>query len=127
MPRKMTAKGLQALTEELLGLQAAVERYKELEALIKDGLQEIGFTEMVTDRGRVLISVSERVTVSPELATLELGPALARKVIVTKLSVPNDILKAFIKAGEISEAQREALWAKAEKAAVVSLHVRPLK
>lgn len=126
MTRKTTAKSLRALTEELLDLQAAVERYRELEALLKDGLQELGYTEMVTDRGRVFISISERVTVSPALARDVLGP-LAEKVIVKKESVPNDVLKGFVKAGLISKPDRERLLFEAEKTQVVSLHVRPLK
>ncbi|MCK6629361.1 MAG: hypothetical protein L6R45_29815 [Anaerolineae bacterium] len=126
MAKKVTTKSLRALTEELLDLQAAVERYKEVEALLKDGLQELGYTEMVTDRGRVFISISERVTVSPALARDVLGP-LAEKVIVKKESVPNDVLKGFVKAGLISEPDRERLLFEAEKTQVVSLHVRPLK
>lgn len=127
MSRKVTAKSVRTMAEELIGLQAAVERYKELEALIKVGLQEIGFTEMVTDQGRVFVSVSERVTVSPELAREVLSEALARKVIQVKESVPNGLIKAFVQVGEISEAQRERLMAGADKTPVVSLHVRPLK
>jgi hypothetical protein len=123
---KTTVKSLRALTEELLDLQAAVERYKEVEALLKDGLTGLGLTEMATDRGRVFISISERVTVSPALARDILGP-LAEKVIVKKESVPNDVLKGFVKAGLISEPERERLLAEAEKTQVVSLHVRPLR
>lgn len=127
MPRKVTVKSLRAMADELIDLQAAVERYKELEALIKTGLQELKFNEVATDRGRVFISVSERVTVSPELAWEVLSEALARKVIQVKESVPNDLIKAFVQVGEISEAQRERLMAGADKTPVVSLHVRPLK
>lgn len=115
------------MVEELLDLQAAVERHKELEALLKDGMQALKFTEITTDRGRVFISTPERVTVPVEVAVRELGEVLASKVIVVKKSVSNDIVKAFVKAGEISEAQRAALLAGSEKTPVVNLYVRPLK
>lgn len=127
MAKKVTAKNLRALTEELFGLRAAVERYEELEALLKDGMRQLKFTEVVTDRGRIFISTSERTIVPVEVAMRELGQELANKVIVVKKSVSNEIVKAFVKAGEINEAQREALLAGAERTPVVNLHVRPLK
>jgi hypothetical protein len=127
MARKPSHKSLKALTGELLDLQAAVERYREVETLLKEGMQQINFGEIVTDRGRVFISVSERVLVTPALAREVLPGELAQKIIQVKENVPNDLIKAFVQVGEISEAQRERLMAGAEKTPVVSLHVRPLK
>jgi hypothetical protein len=128
MARKIAASTVKAWVEELINIQVFHERYQELEKLIKDGLVELKFTEMeIPGKGRVLISQSEQVTVPVEVATDVLGWDLASKVIVTRKSVSNEIIKAFVQAGEISEAQREQLLARSEKKPKVSLYVRPLK
>ena len=127
MAKKITASAVKAMTEELLNIQVFYERYQELEQAIKAGLVELKYTEMETGKGRVFISTAERVTVPVEVAIRELGEDLATSVIVVKKSVNNDIIKAFVQAGKISEAQREKLLAGAQKTSVVNLHVRPLK
>lgn len=125
---KTTVKQLKQMVEELLHLAPLYERYKELEKSVKTGLVEVKYKEMEVDgKGRVFISQTERVTVSPELAIDVLGETLANKIIVIKKSVPNDILKAFVKAGEISEPDRDKLLEQAKRSPVVSLYVRPLK
>lgn len=128
MAKKFTYKAVRGMVEELLALHSAVERYKELEGQIKEGLVALKFNEVeFEDKGRVFISISERVNVPLDVAIRELGQELADKVIVIKKSVSNEIVKAFVKAGEISEEQREKLLAGAEKTPVTNLYVRPLK
>ena len=127
MAKKITASAVKAMTEELLNIQVFYERYQELEQAIKAGLVELKYTEMETGKGRVFISTNERTSVPVEVAIRELGDELAANVIVVKKSVSNDIVKAFVQAGKISEAQREKLLAGAQKTSVVNLHVRPLK
>jgi hypothetical protein len=114
------------MAEELLNLHQAVERYKELEGLIKTGLQQLKHKEIATDKGRVFISTSERVSVSADLAREVLGPDAVR-IIRIKEVVPNELIKAFVEVGDISQEQRDRLMAGAEKTPVVSLYVRPLK
>lgn len=127
MSKKMTVKTIRAMVEELLDIQAAHERYQELEQKVKTGLVELKHTEVIIpDRGRVFISTSERVTVSPDLAKEVLGP-IAPQVIRIKETVPNELLKAFVEVGDIKPDERERLMAGAEKQTVISLHVRPLK
>lgn len=128
MARKITASAARKMVEELFDTQAAYERYQELEKQIKEALVALKYNELeIAGRGRVLISQSEQVTVPTEVALDVLGQELASKVIVTKRSVSNDIVKAFVLAGEISEAQREKLLSRAQRLPRVSLHVRPLK
>lgn len=116
------------MVEELLNIQAVYERYRELEQCIKQGMVELKFSELeIAGKGRVFISQSERVTVSPALAREVLDEALANMLIQITESVPNDLIKALVQVGKISQAQREALLAGAERTPVVSLYVRPLK
>lgn len=128
MAKKITASAARKMVEELFDTQAAYERYKELETQIKEALVALRYNELeIAGRGRVLISQSEQVTVPTEVALDVLGQELANKVIVTKRSVSNDIIKAFVLAGEISEDQRQRLLNGAQKSPRVSLYVRPLK
>lgn len=128
MAKKLTASAVRKMVEELFDTQAAYERYQELERDIKDGMAALKYNELeIAGRGRVLISLSEQVTVPTEVALDVLGHDLASKVIVVKRAVSNDIVKAFVQAGEISEAQREQLLSRAQKLPRVALHVRPLK
>lgn len=128
MARKITASAARKLVEELFDIQTVYERYQELEKQIKECLVALKYNELeIPGRGRVLVSQSEQVTVPTEVALDVLGQDLANKVIVVKRSVSNDIVKAFVQAGEISEAQRAQLLARAQKSPRVSLYVRPLK
>lgn len=128
MAKKFTYKAVRGMVEELLALHSAVERYKELEGQIKEGMVALKFNEVeFEDKGRVFISTSERIDVPLDVAIRELGQELADKVIVIKRSVSNEIVKAFVKAGEISEEQREKLLTGAKKTPVTNLYVRPLK
>ncbi|GIK36551.1 MAG: hypothetical protein BroJett011_03840 [Chloroflexota bacterium] len=124
---KPTAKALRGIAEELLSLRSAVERYEVLEKELKAGLAELKWKEIDLPTGRVFISLSERFTIPPEAAVAVLGELQASKVIVTRKTVSNEILGAFVKAGEISQANYEKLLAQAQRAPVTSLHVRPLK
>jgi hypothetical protein len=126
MAKKPTVSALRQMVEELLGLHAAVERYGELESAIKSGMLDLKYKEITTAKGRVFISVSERVAVSPDLAR-EVLKSGALRIIRTKEYVPNELIKAFCEVGDITEAQRAALLAGAQKTPVTALHVRPLK
>lgn len=124
-----TVKGLKAAVAEFLSLVEAVKRYGELEAQIKADMTALKFKEMEAGgpaAGRVFISTSDRVSLTPEQAINELGEVLAERVIVTKRSVSNDLIGACVKAGVISEVQRDRLFAMANKTVVTRLHVRPL-
>lgn len=115
------------MIDELLSLQPVVERYKFLEGEIKAAMRMLEMSEVETRKGRVFISVSERMTVSPALARNLLGLDLAGKIIKTRESVSNKLLVAFHEVGDISEAQMDELRQKAKKTVVTNLHVRPLK
>ncbi len=124
---RTTISQLRQMVEELLSLAPLAERYTEIEKAVKAGLVEVKYKDLdIPGKGRVFISQSERVTVPPEVAVDVLGDSLASKVIVVKRAVSNDILKAFVKAGEISESQREQLLERADKSPIVNLYVRPL-
>lgn len=123
-----TVKQVRRDVEELLKLAPIYRRYQDLEKKVKANMAQLKHTECeIAGLGRVFVSQSERVTVSPALAIEVLGEAMAGKVIVTKQSVPNELVKAFVTAGEISEQERDRLLAEAERTPVVSLHVRPLQ
>lgn len=123
---KYTAGAVKQMVEELLHLRPNVDRYGELEKKVKEGLQALKWREVESDLGRVFISEAERVTVTPELARDVLGQDMAAKIIQTKESVPNNLVKAFVDVGEIDETQRDRLLAEAQKITVITLHVRPL-
>ena len=65
-------------------------------------------------------------TITPEMAREILGTDFAAKLIQVKESVPNNLIKAFVEVGEISDQDRERLLEMAQRTQVVSLHVRPL-
>jgi hypothetical protein len=124
---RVTAKQLREKATQIILLKAAYDQYKALEDELKTGMLEINFKEIdLGEAGRVFVSTSERITVSPELALETLGPKLAAKIIQIKKSVPNNLIKAFFEVGDICEGQRDDLLAKAEKTSVTSLYVRPL-
>lgn len=124
--KKYTVGVVKQLVEELLSLKPMADRYKELEAQVKDGMQTIKWAEVESDKGRVFISESERITVTPEIAREILGTDFAAKIIQVKESVPNNLIKAFVEVGEINEKQRDELMSLAQRTQVVNLHVRPL-
>lgn len=124
--KKYTAGVVKQLVEELLNLKPMADRYKELETQVKDGMQAIKWHEVESDKGRVFISESERITVTPEMVREILGTDFAAKVIQVKESVPNNLIKAFVEVGEIDEKQRDELMKLAQRTQVVNLHVRPL-
>jgi tRNA(Met) C34 N-acetyltransferase TmcA len=124
--KKYTVGVVKQLVEELLSLKPMADRYKELEAQVKEGMQVIKWNEVESDKGRVFISESERVTVTPATAREVLGTEFAAKLIQVKESVPNNLIKAFVEVGEISDEDRDKLLEMAQRAQVISLHVRPL-
>lgn len=125
---RLTKAQLRQMVEELLHLKLSFDRYKALEKEVKTTMRGLQMDEMnVPGAGRVFISASERVNVSPELAIEILGMKLANKVIQIKKSVPNNLIEAFAQAGEISETQHKELLDQAERRPVVSLYVRPLQ
>lgn len=125
---RLTASQLRQMVEELLTLAPIYERYRELEKEVKAGLVRLSWNELdVPGKGRVFISQSERVTISPELAIEVLGEEMARRVTVIKKSVPNSVIKAFVEAGEISEEERRRLLEQADKSPIINLYVRPLQ
>lgn len=124
---KPTVSQTKQMVEELLNLQAAFERYKDLEKQVKANMVALKYKEFeIAGAGRVFISESERVTISPALAR-DILDALADKVIQVKESVSNSLIKAFVEVGDIDEGQRQRLLDEAEKTPIVSLYVRPLK
>jgi hypothetical protein len=123
---KITKSDLQEMAAELISLRDSVDRYKELEKLIKENLVRFKEQVITTDNGRVFLSQSTRVSVPVDLATDTLGYELAGKVTVVKKSVSNKLVDAFKEAGEISEEEYEHLMEFAEREEVTSLYVRPL-
>jgi hypothetical protein len=114
------------MAEELLSLKSQADRYAYLEKRLKSAMVELEMEEiLIRGKGRVFISTSERVTFTPALARAVLG-SLAEKVIEVKESVKNDLVKALIKTGDISEEAFERLDEGAKKTPRVNLYVRPL-
>lgn len=125
---KTTVKQLSSEAAELLRLRPMVERYKELEQLLREGMIEIGYTQIdVSGRGRVWCQETERVTVDPAVVRSVLGEQRAEKVIQKKESVPNRLLNTFAEIGDISGSEMDQILAEAERVKVVNLYVRPLK
>ena len=125
---KVTVKQLKKDAAELLRLQPMIQRYRELEQMLKDGMIALGHTQIeITGQGRVFVSVSKRETVSPELVRELLGEQMASKIIQRKETVPNRLIEAFVEVGDIEKAERDRLMAEAERREVVNLYVRPLK
>jgi hypothetical protein len=124
---KLTKGEARRMAEELLAIQAVAKRYAELEKDLKDAMVALEMEEIaVPGQGRVFVSLSERVSVAPELARDVLG-ALANKIIEIKESVSNSLLSALVATGDIERGQHEQLLAGAKKQRVVNLYVRPLK
>ncbi|MCB0190621.1 MAG: hypothetical protein KDJ65_01610 [Anaerolineae bacterium] len=127
MAKRLTISQLHQMVAELLNLVSVTERYKALEKDIKAGMIKLGQDEIEVGSGRVFISRTERITISPAVANEVLGVDLGRKVVVTKESVSNKIIEAFLAAGEIDPETHQALQERAERKEVVNLYVRPLK
>jgi hypothetical protein len=124
---KVTKAETRRMAEELISLQAMAERYKALEKDLKEAMVTLQMNEVLVEgKGRVFVSVSERLSIAPELARDVLG-ALASKIIEVKESVSNKLLEALVKTGDIRAEQQEQLIAGAKKTDVTSLYVRPLK
>lgn len=127
MAKKPTVKGLKRMCEELLALRAAYERYEALAAEIREDMAALRYTEMNLDSGRVFVSRTEQVDITPQQAISELGAVMASKVIVTRTFVSKEILAAFVRAGEVSEEQYTRLLQKAGRKPIARLYVRPAK
>ena len=130
MARKLTKKELNLMVSELLAIKPIFDRFRELEKQVKRGMVDL---ELIGDEnaieaqgGRVFITTSERVSISPELAERVLAGD-AERVIVVKRSVPNTRVEELVKAGIISDEAFEAMWSAAERKPVVNLYIRPLK
>jgi polyhydroxyalkanoate synthesis regulator phasin len=124
---KLNKSQARLMAEELLSLKPLADRYHELEKQLKEAMAELEMPEVeVKGVGRVFIAVSQRISVSPELARDVLG-ALANKIIEVKESVSNRLVDALVATGDISEDQHGQLVAGAKKTNVTSLYVRPLK
>lgn len=124
---KLTKAQCEQLVDEIIGLQEYVDRYKEIEKLLKENLSRFAEDGVATSKGRAFVSTSERVEIPVEVANKELGLEMAAKVMVIKRSVANKLVDAFTQAGEITQQQFERLMELAERKPVVSLYVRPLK
>lgn len=124
---KITKSQTRQMAEELLSIKSVADRYKEIEKELKGAMVALDMKEIeVPGSGRVFVSTSERVSVSPALARDVLG-AMANKIIEVKESVSNRLLSALVATGDISGDEHEQLLAGADKRAVTSLYVRPLK
>jgi Holliday junction resolvasome RuvABC endonuclease subunit len=125
---RLTKTQARQMVEELLALRPAFERYQELEQAVKQAMKRLKTASIeVEDKGRVFVSLSERMTLDPTIARQVLGGELAQKIIKITETVSNPLLKALAEMGDISEEQMDDLRIRAEKTQVVSLHVRPLK
>lgn len=125
--KNVTREQLHQMAEELLSLDPLRKRYDRLKEQVKAGLQQFKLDQYEIDgMGAVEIQKSERVAVTPELARQVLGE-MAKKVIQVEESVSNDLIKACVKMGDITEEQRQALLDGTEKTPVASLYVKPVK
>lgn len=123
---KLSKAHIKTLVGHLLVLKPLVDHYQELEREIKSRLVEADYAEIEVDgRGRVFISKSERVTISPEMARQVLGK-MAEGVIEVRESVPSARIAALVESGLISDELHERLLAGAERREVVNLYIRPL-
>lgn len=124
---KITKSQTRQLAEELLSIKSVADRYKEIEKELKERMVTLDMKEIeIPGQGRVFVSSSERVSVPPDLARDVLG-AVANKIIEIKESVSNRLLSALVETGDISGDEHEQLLAGADRRAVTSLYVRPLK
>lgn len=125
---KPTAVQLRQKVEELLTIKDVSDRYTELKDQIKTDMVALKWDNVdIPGKGNVFISPSIKREYPIALAEDVLGTELASKVIQVKRSVSSEILAAFIKAGEITEAQVKLLEERCEKKSVVALNIRPLK
>lgn len=125
--KNVTREQLHQMAEELLSLEPLRKRYDKIKDQVKAGLQQFKLSQYEIDGlGTVEIQGSERITVTPDLARKILGD-LAKKIIQVEESVSNDLVKACVKMGDITEEQRQALLDGAEKTPIASLYVKPVK
>jgi hypothetical protein len=125
---KPTVAQLKQKVEELLTIKDVADRYNELKDQIKADMVALNWKEVdIPGKGHVFISPSTKNEYSVELVQDVLGTKLASKIIQVKRSVSNEILDAFIKAGEVTEAKAKLLEERCEKKPVVALNIRPLK
>lgn len=122
---KITKKSLNQLIEELLDLRAAVERCKEVEEQVKEGMRRLELDEVVTNRAKVKVSTSTRASLKPDQVRAILDLHLANRLIEVKESVKMDRVRTFHETGLIEPKQYAALDAVAKKVEITSLYVRP--
>lgn len=127
MSAKITKSQALQMAEELVTLQPMVERYKVLEAELKTTMQHLELDGIETRTGRIKMSVTERMTISPATARHVLGEEMARKVIQVKETVSSRLLKTFHEVGDVTAGQMDDLNGQAKKSTVIRLHIRPLK
>lgn len=125
---KTTVAQLKQKVEELLTIKGMADRYNELKDQIKEDMISLKWHDVdIPGKGRVFISPSTKREYSTTLVETVLGTILANKIIQVKRSVSNEILDAFIKAGEISKGDVIKLEEGAKQTPVVALNIRPLK
>lgn len=124
---RLTKSQVEQMVDELIHLQPLVERYKSLEKEVKAGLRQFKSQEVVAKQGRAFISISERISISPETARTVLDSELASKIIEIRESVPDKRVQALVDTEIISQEQYDKLLEQAKRTPVVSLYVRPLK
>ncbi len=124
---KLTKGQVKQMAEELLAIQPMAERAAELEKQLKAAMVDLEMLEVAfAGKGRVFVSTSERMTITPDLARRVLG-ALADKVIEVKETVSNKLLESLVQMGDLKPEVHERLKAGAIKTPVTALYVRPLK
>lgn len=122
---KLTKAQCELLVDEIIHLQEVVDRYKEIQNLLKENLPRFKDQAVATDKGRAFVVTSKRIVIPAEAADEVLGLDLASKVI--KRSVSNKQVEALVTTGDIQESSYAQLLARAEHKSVASLYVRPLK
>lgn len=124
---KLTKAQCEELVDEIIGLQDAADRYKEIEKLLKENLGRFADNGVATNKGRAFVSISERVEVPVEVAREILGPVLAKKIIEIKESVINKRVEALVDTGDINDEQHRQMLELAKRKPITSLYIRPLK
>jgi hypothetical protein len=126
--RRLTKTRMRTLAEELLNIRSIYDRYRVVEKELKEGMAQLGMLKPIEieGRGNVFISQFEMTSYEPDLARSVLGEELAGKVIEVKESVKNDLVKALVKTGDISEEAFKRLDEGAKKTPRINLYVRPL-
>jgi hypothetical protein len=124
MPTRVTAASLKKLAADLLDLYPAVKRFERLKDQFKADMDRLGWDRAVVDgKGVVEIGRYDRTEIPVGLAVRELGEVTAGKIIQTKIFVSIELLDAFVKVGEISADQAQALKDAGTKTPVASLRI----